>query len=232
MDSSLIARWGALAGIENAAEPSDLTGLFQHFRPTGTGVDPIFEGLEFGAAVRARVRKCYEYTAAGFKPSDAYFIPRPMSRCPELLAEELICAHFAEISKIAVARNDRELIELVKNAHPQRVGSVAQLRELPLTTESPDGWIFDLVNDFRTFIHVDETEIMMLSDALYSIANNVFLQSYLLWPIYSSSSALHEPFQPYFELWSKGVSYSFRQADACRYFISPALEAAPEGTSS
>jgi hypothetical protein len=32
-----------------------------------------------------------------------------------------------------------------------------------------------------------------------------------------------DPFQAYFDLWSSGVSYSFRTADSCRYLIRPSV---------
>jgi hypothetical protein len=219
----LVAHWGEIVGISGASEPSDLVGLFQFFRPEGAGVEAIFDGLPFGDAVLDRLRRCYECTARGFDASQPYFIPTPEVPCADSRAQELLVSHFSEMSQLAQQKQDVELVELLSAVRPQRVESAAELTALPVNDDSPDSWIYELVTDYIGSLPRPESPILLLRDAIYAMANDIFLRSYLLWPLYADAARRRDPFQAYFDLWSSGVSYSFRTADSCRYLIRPSV---------
>ena len=221
-----IARWGALVGFDDATDRSDLIGLFQHFRPDGSAVESIFAGQPFGEVILDRVRRCYQCTRSGFRETDPYFIPRPEESCAESEAREVLSQHFLEMQKLAERAQDSELIEILSNVSPARVASQGELNQLPLNDDSPDGWIYDLVTNFLCSLSPKDSPFLLLNDAMYSIANNRFVRDYLLWPLYKEAFKNGEPFLPAFELWSKGVSFSFRRSDSCRFFIYPGLNSA------
>lgn len=221
--TTLITRWGELVGIAGASDPSDLVGLFQYFRPDGTGVEAIFEGLSFGEEVLDHVRRCYQCTAIGFDGRRPYFIPTPKVECADSIAKQLLDSHFSEMAQLARQQQNTELVALLSNIQLRRVGSAAELISLPVNDDSPDGWIYDLIEDYIGSFPRPESQILLLEGAIYSMANDIFLRNYIMWPLYADAAKRPDPFQPYFDLWSKGVCYSFRSADSCRYMILPAV---------
>jgi len=223
-----VKRWGRLVGIDDASEPGDLIGLFQYFRPDGIGVESIFAGQPFGEAILARVRRCYECTRSGFVDRNPYFIPRPRVACDDSEAIRLLRLHFLEMSKLATDRHDSELVQILMDASPLRVTSLADLQQIPFSDDSPEGWLYDLVTDFVGSLVPQESPLILLDDAIYSIANDIFVQNFLLWPLYAQSLPARDPFQPAFELWTKGVSHSFRSPTSCRYLLASST-VAPSG---
>ena len=172
------------------------------------------------------MRRSYQCTRSGFRETDPYFIPRPEESCAESEAREVLSQHFLEMQKLAERAQDSELIEILSNVSPARVASQGELNQLPLNDDSPDGWIYDLVTNFLCSLSPKDSPFLLLNDAMYSIANNRFVRDYLLWPLYKEAFKNGEPFLPAFELWSKGVSFSFRRSDSCRFFIYPGLNSA------
>jgi hypothetical protein len=215
--SHQIAVWGELVGLKNASEPDDLVGLFQYFRPDGAGVEAVFSGVPFGDAVLERLRRVYQCTARGFDQAEAYFIPRPAFECPEREARLLLSRHFLQMSRVAEYMRDRELLAVLSHVVPARVTERAELNQIP--NDSPDGWMFDMLTDYLGALKREESPVSLLRDAFYSVANDIFLRSYLMWPLFERAMPGTDPFHPYFDLWSKGVSYSFRDAESCRFFI-------------
>ena len=220
-----IARWGKLVGIDDASEPGDLIGLFQYFRPDGIGVESIFAGQPFGEAILARVLRCYECTRAD---QNAYFIPRPQVACDDSEAIRLLRQHFLEMSELAAQKHDSELVQTLTDVSPLRVTSLADLQQIPFGDDSPEGWLYDMVTDFVGSLVPQESPLILLDDAMYSIANDTFVQNFLLWPLYAQSMPARDPFQPAFELWTKGVSHSFRSPTSCRYLLASST-VAPSG---
>jgi hypothetical protein len=223
-----IARWGKLVGIDDASEPGDLIGLFQYFRPDGIGIESIFAGQPFGEAILARVRRCYECTRTAFVDRNLYFIPRPQVACDDSEAIRLLRLHFLEMSKLATHRHDSELVQILTDVSPLRVTSRTDLQQIPISDDSPEGWLYDLVTDFVGSLVPQESPLILLRDAMYSIANNIFVKNFLLWPLYVQSFPAGDPFQPAFELWCRGVSHSFRTPTSCRYLIGSSTVAPSE----
>lgn len=114
-------------------------------------------------------------------------------------------------------------VELLTNVQTHRVGAASEFNALPVNDDSPDSWIYELVTDYVGSLPRPENPILLLRDAIYSMANDIFLRSYIMWPLYADAAGRPDPFQWYFDLWSKGVCYSFRSANSCRYMIRPAV---------
>lgn len=89
-----------------------------------------------------------------------------------------------------------------------------------MTDDSPDVWIYDMVGDFIGSLTPADTPALLLREAVCSIANDIFLQGYVLWPAYARSCELDEPFAAYFDLWKNGVSYTYRTSEKCLFYIS------------
>lgn len=190
--------WAQLVGRGRVSDQSDLIGLFQYFRPDGEGVEAIFAGHPFGDAILERIRKCYAHTREGYAESDAYFIPRPKESCSQTMAINLLNRHLLEMRKIAERLHVDELVDLIANSTPVRVRTRAELDEGALNDDSPEAWLYDIATDFMGSLSPHESPLLQLRDAMYSIANDMFLRNYLLWPLYADSYPDSEPFLPAF----------------------------------
>ena len=74
--------------------------------------------------------------------------------------------------------------------------------------ESSKTRFVDAVGAFIDTLVPSDSDWLMLREAVYYMACDPVLTEYILWPCYQRSSAIVEPFQPYFELWRHGVYVS------------------------
>ena len=219
-DARALRHWAMLAGMTEQAvnEKSDLIGLFQRFRPTGQGLEPLFEAIPLGEALLARLKHCYEATAENYDENDLYFIPRPARRCEPEQAIILLNAHFESLKDLAFLMQEYDLVELFTKIDPKPIEREVVDHFMPVD-ESPDVWIDDLVTDFFTTVFPVESPLTLLHDAVYSMANDKLLQSYIMWPLYAPSATIDDPFSPYFELWKHGIAYVIPSEDMCLFSV-------------
>jgi hypothetical protein len=206
--STRIEEWAELAGFPPGAreEEHELTGLFQAFRPDGDGVDRILDRSPLAQEILTRLKQLYAATAQSYRPGDAYFVPR-VATCDEATALGWASAHIASMRDIAAARGDEDLTRVLDGATPRVI------REEPPSRaqkdyDSLDGWIYEAVSEYLQSIRTTPSELLLLKEAFYSIANDRCLQGYLMWPLYASGTSLHEPFAAYFTLWCAAVDLS------------------------
>ena len=98
------------------------------------------------------------------------------------------------MKEVAGHREDQEFVRVLSAASPRRVQFRLELTGLASTDDSPDGWLYELASDFILTLTPRESPLILLKDAMYSIANNIFLRNYPLWPLYAASSPRSEPF--------------------------------------
>jgi hypothetical protein len=213
-----IQAWAELAGFPpGAREQHDLAGLFQAFRPDGKGVERLFEGSSLGQQILKRLTRLYAATAPSYRPSDAYFVPR-VATCDEATALLWASGHVASMREIAAARGDESLAKVLDSAAP-RVIRGQRPTSSPMDRDSPAAWMYEAVTDYLRAIQPVASELLLLKEAFYSIANDCYIQGYLMWPLYASSASHHEPFAEYFELWCAGGALDFPAEGDCRVYL-------------
>lgn len=212
-----LRKWAKLAGIppKTVSERGDLVGFFQNFRPHGERLESVFAEHVLGQEVMERVKECFTATTNG--GNDAYFVPR-RSECDADEANALLKAHFEDLVSIAISMKDQELVDILSSV-PLRQVQVQEFDAIRPTDDTPDGWIFDMVTDYTTTLTPVETPLLLLKDAIYSIANDKLLQQYILWPIYRESSSLVDPYRSYFAVWSKRIRYAIPFPEACLFCV-------------
>lgn len=161
--------------------------------------------------------RCYACTAHELWKSEAYFIPRPAQACNESAARILLRSHIEELKRLARRLQSNDYPEIFANFRFVRVDSAEELRADSNDLDRPDVEISDLVSDYFCTISAQDNPIRHLRDAFYSIACDETIARYLQWPIYEASAGIHDPFLPAFELWSKGVEFSFPGPGVCKY---------------
>lgn len=212
-----LREWAQLANIpsETVSEQGDLIGFFQNFRPYGERLESVFAEHVLGQEVMDRVKECFSATANG--ENDAYFIPRRSESAVDE-ASALLKAHFKDLVSIAKSMKDQELVDILFSV-PLRQVQVQEFNAIRPTDDTPDGWIFDMITDYTTTLTPVETPLLLLKDAVYSIANDKLLQQYILWPIYRESSLLVDPYRSYFAVWSMGIRYAIPAPETCLFCV-------------
>jgi hypothetical protein len=216
--SNRIQAWAMLAGFPpGAREEHDLAGLFQAFRPAGEGVERLFDGSPLGQRILSRLNRMYAATAPSYGPGDAYFVPR-VATCDEATALLWASDHIASMRDIAAARGDESLAKVLDSAAP-RVIRGQQPTSTQMDRDSPAARMYEAVTDYLRSIQPAASELLLLKEAFYSIANDCYIQGYLMWPLYASSASHHEPFAAYFELWCAGGGLDFPTEGDCRVYL-------------
>lgn len=199
-----VRRLAPLVGVTNSTgDYADLAMLFQSYRPSGRGLEEVFTGMTCAPELQERMERCFAACARPDWRDFPYFVPRrrPMSRAE---AQSLATQHASALVELCMRAGEGEAGVLVSGGGIAVLDSGAGSGTRAESEE--DVWIREVVSDllFRTEV-VDE-DFPALKDAYYSIANDYFLRFFLSWPEYRPFLTLHDPFEPYFAIWSMGAS--------------------------
>ena len=77
----------------------------------------------------------------------------------------------------------------------------------------------DLVGFFQRFRPDGEGVELLLSEATYGMANDQFLERYLLWPLLEDGAQQDAPFDPYFEMWARGIACTLPEEGVCELYV-------------
>jgi len=86
----------------------------------------------------------------------------------------LLERHLLAMKEVAGYREDQELVRVLSAASPRRVHSRLELTGLASADDSPDGWLYELASDFILSLTPRESPLILLKDAMYSIALTTF----------------------------------------------------------
>ena len=204
-----------------------LIGFFQVFRPDGGALAGLFDHLEIGEQLHERLDRLYAACGDDRRPDgrrDAYFvIRRPPAIDPDA-ASELASDWLQRLSSLAEQVGDADspnplaptptirVLEGLPPKHPKADEEKSQLLRF-LQHEAAN--LLDRIQA------VDPAAIALRS-AYYFVACDAMLRDYLMWPLYAAAlrtidtAPVHDPFEPYFQLWRHGVKYRIfgdRQVD-------------------
>ena len=198
---------------------SELTGVFQAFRPNGEGAEEALGSLAFGKILLPRLKEIYQATAGGYNSRDIYFIVSEPPSTTEQEAMEYARSFIARMSEVCVSLEDRELASIL-NGIKYRFVSDPKEMERGGNDDYPEVWLNDAVADYTFGLERLYSVAHRLNDAFYSIANDSFLRHYLMWPLYKEAD-VQEPFTSYFWLWCHGVQISVNSEDECLLWLPP-----------
>lgn len=202
------AFWKSLCNV-NVAKPwtteEDLFAYFKLFRPDGEGVERVFEGINRGDEVLARLMPFYEWTRDSVE--HAYFIVQsPLTTThSELLA--IMSLYFEKIRQIAVEFEEKKLAALVESIQIEARQEKAPPH--PAVPEPNLFYVHEMVGDWFRSLKPSPSDVILLEEAFYSLAGSYELARYLMWPIYRDATPIDDPFAPAFQLWIRGADFRF-----------------------
>ncbi len=218
----LLRRWAELAGIptDSVRSQFDLEGFFQEFRPEGEGIEQLLCGIEKCDEVTRRLTNVFRVSASSFQASDAYFIIRNTSSIEPQKALELLRSHFRAMAEVAEHEKEPDFASALRDLkEPVFVKTNSDLTRNPSVAESFDVLLYDIATDYISKASRSSNPIYLLSEPMYGIANDKYLQGYLLWPLLEDMMPQKAPFDSYFEMWAKGIAYTLPQDGVCQLYV-------------
>lgn len=187
-----------------------LTGMFNQFRPYGDGIERILSDTGVEGAVRSRIKRVYEASAPGCYTTDLYFIvrqPKPLDAPTAMrYAEE----YLRGIERLATLLGCSDYGPTLKSLTVTAANDTTVIGALD---EDNQSMVYECVADFLADFQPDRHELFYLNEALYSMTATYFLMAWMLWPVIQQSTPLPDLLDPYFALWSHGLSLHYAQGN-------------------
>lgn len=203
---------------EDGVTEDELYGYFQSFMPGGQGVEKVFEPLEHGEALLARIRPIYEMLDASEFEGEA--VPGYFNGGQEDATQDHIQALGGELVEgllriFAVnPEQSQEASRILTDISMIEVLAPGDIAPIFANFDAADNLgsiIYETLTDLISE-HTDFTEtIGILGEAFYSIGCDYWLSYYLQWPRYRALESTHDPLRPYAELYRLGYSVVFQK---------------------
>lgn len=188
-----------------------LIGFFQSFRPDGTALQGLFDGLSVAVDLQNRLDKLFTAAGDDRRPEggrDAYFVIRKPEPLDPELAGELASQWLGGIRQLADTLGEPGIGNVLQPAPKVRV-----LEGIPPKHPKDDSEKSNLLKA----IQQDTPKLVekinagplpaVLRPAYYFTSCDAMLRDYLMWPFYAEATGLVDPLAPYFELWRHRVKY-------------------------
>lgn len=214
-EAQALARWRKF--VDASSQEDSLVGFFQKFRPHGKGLAEALEGVVGADEILPRLLEIYQATAEGCQEGDAYFVVRKPKPLSKEQARQMANSHLQKMEKVAKEVGNSELVQLLEP--PPRIEVVSGKTPWPPGQDDPETLIYEARTDFTLSLTPLESHILLLDDAIYNIACDCFLRDYVLWPLYSRSTVIADPFEPYFKLWKHGAGIRFQGDDLVKAYV-------------
>lgn len=203
---------------EDGVTEDELYGYFQSFMPEGQGVEKVFEPLEHGQALLARILPIYGMLDASDFEGEAvpgYFNGGRNDATAvhvQALGGELIegLLHLFAVEP----ELSQEAARTLKNIAAIEVlspGDIAPVFADFVAEDNLGSIVYETLTDVISE-HTDFAEtIEILGEAYYSIGCDYWLSYYLQWPRYRGLESTNDPLRPYAELYKLGYSVVFQK---------------------
>jgi len=203
---------------EDGVTEEELYGYFQSFMPRGQGVEKVFEPLEHGEALLARIRPIYEMLDASDFEGEA--VPGYFNGGRGEATEAHIRALGGELIEgllrlFAVgpeqSRKASRTLASISAIDVLAPGDIAPIFADFVAEDNLGSIVYETLTDVIS-AHTDFTEpIEILNEAYYSIGCDYWLSYYLQWPRYRGLESTSDPLRPYAELYKLGYSVVFQK---------------------
>lgn len=201
-----------LSGLaaDAACDADALVGMLQQFRPSGAGLERLFEGLPMGDALQQRLSQLYQVAGDATRPGgglDAYFIVRKPAAMDPQWAERCAAQWVQAVVELARETEHEELVQRLDPPPRIRVlqGVAPKQMRADLQTFPLYRALKVQAAELTQRLPANHAALELLRPAYYFAACDWALRDYLLWPAYAPQSRADDPFGPYFELWRHGA---------------------------
>jgi hypothetical protein len=210
-----------------------LIGFFQLFRPDGAALSGLFDQLEAGEQLHARLEQLYASTGDDRRPSggrDAYFVVRRPPAIDSDQATELGQRWLSRLAKLAEQLGDQQLADALTPLPKFRVLE-GQAPKHPKAEQEKSALLKSLQAGAAELLQRIEAgpHAADLRPAYYFIACDTMLRDYLMWPLYAAAlgETIADPFEPYFRLWQHGIKYRIFGNDQVDLYLPRQLDYPP-----
>jgi hypothetical protein len=221
--SETIDRWrriynrtvGEKAWKASSAEvPPD---LFHAFRPSGAGLEEIFDGVARGTEILGRLKEVFR--VGGRNPEDWYFLVRDPAPASRDRIVELVRKDLAGTIRMARVLGQDDLVELGDGAVEVDVTESPPPDRAPTVFHPLELALHEIAGDFVAGLEPEDPVAHLLREPLYQMACTYDLVRHVLWPLYRGATPIREPFEAAFELWTFGAKVWFDDEHRCHAHV-------------
>ena len=194
-----------ITGFEDSYK---LAGIFNAYRPNGDGVERLFGHDAEGQLILQRVLAIYRATSVGWRPGDLYFIVRQPAPVEPMAAVALAHSFLSDIRALTKAVGVADPCEEL----PKEVCFSSQKK----TQEMHPVEFTETLGDILAELDPTQIPAVLLQEAVYSMANDYQLTTYVLWPLLAAKYGIQTPLMDsYFELWRHGIRLTVEEEGIC-----------------
>ena len=205
--TQLIQRCHEFAQIDSetdVANPDSLIGFFQLFRPAGQRLRGLFDDLDCGTKLHARLEELFQVAGEDRRREggrDAYFIVRNFQPIDAQQVTTLAGEWLGNLASLAIEVGDENAVGLfqptptirVLEGHAPKHPKAAEEKCSLLTAmqASVPTWCQQME---RSVAAGDNSVSDVLRQAYYYICCDPMLRDYLMWPLYAHAWQTRDPF--------------------------------------
>lgn len=189
MDIELIEKWEAFVASGEDSDSSNWrfnTLLMEE----PEGLKRILRPLKHGEELTRRYLQRWD---AGIRLQSGY-------RAGQEELEGHLRAHIAEVKEFLDEMDEPDVIESIPSTI--RKATLKEISEVLHDDESPEGWIYDVSCDYLKGCASNAPWFRELREATWLLTNNLFMSTYLLWPLYDTDDRV--TWLPYFHFKAAG----------------------------
>lgn len=223
----VLRKWQLKLGAKEQDAPwtskDDLAFFFQRFRPDGEGIAEFCSDMNCDA-IAPRLIEMFRATANSYKSGnsvDPYFVVRDVPSSSEEELKPLALAYIESLKRISPRCEDNEadedeFVSMESYFELSPIIEIARGEKAPLESSDIEISVYLALNDYFAACKISK-EASLLTEALYTMANNYNLSHYVLWPMLQETldKTLEDPYSKYFELWRRGVNPFFEDDHKC-----------------
>lgn len=203
--TTLVARIEAATGVLLSSREGEhqLAGMFTRYRPNGAGLRDLLSGEGVECEVFDRLMHVFAATSSGWDFGDWYFIVKSPPPMDDAAAIDRATSYLRAFERFAAQMGADEIGDAIRG-----VSVVSQPPSYLLPDDDLPAMIYECLSETLAGQN-SRHEILVLKEAVYSMANDYFLMAYVLAPAMSLSDDLSAALEHYFDLWRHGIRLEF-----------------------
>lgn len=214
----LFKRCQQIAGAQQKLNRVGLAGFLNRFRPTGRGLSKLYQDVPHGPEIVQRIKAVMKIdgTNSGphlrvndplqVTPSQALAIVekfhRNMRQWGEEIEDEDVGRFFTTELKINIKQSRRKTFPVSS--------------QMNMAMWSLQGSTYYAIEDCAS----SSTSAAVMYDAVISLCHDTLLMHYVQWPAFAHCFKTKDPFQPWFDMWRRRITWRLEKGNVVNVFYS------------
>ena len=188
-------------------DADDLAGFLQEFRMRRPELSQLFADIPLGLEVCQRVFNIFDampdYAKAEAADNDCVVRESEAAQLSDLTAAATKLLE--NWRAIAAHQQEQALVDLLTPIPKITVSAAPAPDIYPIDYDSIDAYIYEIQSDWQCDLKPTSPHANWMHEAFYHLNCDYNLAYYAMWPWYTESCQLIDPYLSYFQLWQHGA---------------------------